>query len=205
MFILYVILYRCLKLVYLHVCVLSYLWFYCIMYQIKWNCVTGQHGRTVVLLNAITLYKYIWNKKKPKKQRFHKFVDAMSKNKQMRLLSMHLKCKMTIHSSNWRCFTIQPRKRTFAKDSVDYKRYPPPLNKSKNTFSVWNIISNCSEEWRKACIKPHWIELLFMSSKKNIEIHSHIKQMNQQDWNRFRPVSQRKNDVFASLIAPILL
>ena len=32
------------------------------MYQIKWNCVTGQHGRTVVLLNAITLYEYIWNK-----------------------------------------------------------------------------------------------------------------------------------------------
>ena len=53
----------CLKLVYLHVCLLSYLWFYCIRYQIKWNCVTGQHGRTVVLLNAITLYKYIWKKK----------------------------------------------------------------------------------------------------------------------------------------------
>ena len=61
-FILFVILYRCLKLFYLHVCLLSYLWFYCIMYQIKWNCVTGQHGRTVVLLNAITLYKYIWKK-----------------------------------------------------------------------------------------------------------------------------------------------
>ena len=59
---LYVILYRCLKLVYLHVCLLSYLWFYCIMYQIKWNCVTGQHGRTVVWLNAITLYKYILKK-----------------------------------------------------------------------------------------------------------------------------------------------
>ena len=63
MFILYVILYRCLKLVYLHVCLLSYLWFYCIMYQIKWNSVTGQYGRTVVLLNAITLYRYIWKKK----------------------------------------------------------------------------------------------------------------------------------------------
>ena len=59
-FILYVILYRCLKLVYLHVCLLSYLWFYCIIYQIKWNYAIGQHGRTVVWLNAITLYKYIW-------------------------------------------------------------------------------------------------------------------------------------------------
>ena len=32
------------------------------MYQIELICVTGQHGRTVVLLNAFTLYKYIWNK-----------------------------------------------------------------------------------------------------------------------------------------------
>ena len=67
----YVILYRCLKLVYLHVCLLSYLWFYCIMYQIKWNCVTGQHGRKVVLLNAITLYKYIWEKKNKKRSWGH--------------------------------------------------------------------------------------------------------------------------------------
>ena len=32
------------------------------MYQIELICVTGQHGRTVVLLNAFTLNKYIWNK-----------------------------------------------------------------------------------------------------------------------------------------------
>ena len=38
------------------------------MYQIELICVTGQHGRTVVLLNAFTLYKYIWNKKKKKKE-----------------------------------------------------------------------------------------------------------------------------------------
>ena len=69
MFILYVILYRCFKVsFFLHGCPLSYLWFYCIMYQIELICVTGQHGRTVVLLNAFTLYKYIWNKKNQKKQ-----------------------------------------------------------------------------------------------------------------------------------------
>ena len=51
-----------LMLVYLHACHLNYLWFYCIMFQIKCNCVTGQHGRTIVLMNAITLYEYIWNK-----------------------------------------------------------------------------------------------------------------------------------------------
>ena len=86
-------------------------------------------------------------------------------NKQMRLLWMHLKCEMTIHSSKWLCFTIQPRKRTFAKDSVHYKRYFR-LNKSNNTFSVGNIILNCLEEWRKTGIKPYRIELLFKSSKK---------------------------------------
>ena len=52
-----------LKSVFLHGCPLSYLWCYCIMYQIELICVTGQHGRTVVLLNAFTLYKYIWKKK----------------------------------------------------------------------------------------------------------------------------------------------
>ena len=62
--ILYVILYHFfLKFVYLQVCPLRYVWFYRTMYQIKWNHVTGQHGRTVVLLNAITLRKYIWNMK----------------------------------------------------------------------------------------------------------------------------------------------
>ena len=40
------------------------------MYQIELICVTGQHGRTVVLLNAFTLYKYIWKKKKKKKTLF---------------------------------------------------------------------------------------------------------------------------------------
>ena len=39
------------------------------MYQIELICVTGQHGRTVVLLNAFTLYKYIWKKKKKKKKK----------------------------------------------------------------------------------------------------------------------------------------
>ena len=38
------------------------------MYHIDLICVTGQHGRTVVLLNAFTLYKYIWNLKKNKKK-----------------------------------------------------------------------------------------------------------------------------------------
>ena len=47
---------------YMDVRPLSYLWFYCITYQIELICVTGKHGRTVVLLNAFTLYKYIWNK-----------------------------------------------------------------------------------------------------------------------------------------------
>ena len=28
------------------------------MYRIKWNCVTGQHGRTVVLLNVITINEH---------------------------------------------------------------------------------------------------------------------------------------------------
>ena len=47
------------------------------MYQIELICVTGQHGRTVVLLNAFTLYRYIWKKN----------VDAQQKSqKQMKML-----------------------------------------------------------------------------------------------------------------------
>ena len=32
--------------------ILSNLWFYCVMYQIKWNFVTGHHGGTVVILKV---------------------------------------------------------------------------------------------------------------------------------------------------------
>ena len=61
MFISNVISYRCFKLVYLQVCHLNYLCFYYIMYQIKWNCVSGQHAIKDVLLDVIALYKYIWS------------------------------------------------------------------------------------------------------------------------------------------------
>ena len=41
----------------------SFTFVYCNMYQHIWNRVTGQHRRSVLLLNAFTMYKCIWNKK----------------------------------------------------------------------------------------------------------------------------------------------